>query len=128
MTSVEFLRKLHDMISLAEDSSTVPTVPKETDELHVEIENPQSEDGEVMVPPLQAELELMKKAVGVDSFYDSSSDNEKEPEVDIDATPAETNIEKVDQNIEINSDDTELNRIRQNAGLMLTVFHNSLLR
>lgn len=38
----------------------------------------QPEPDDVYLPPLQAKLELLKKAVGVDNVYDESNDQEDE--------------------------------------------------
>lgn len=37
---------------------------------------PEEETQETMVPPLQQELELLKKATGVDNMYDEPEDEE----------------------------------------------------
>jgi hypothetical protein len=42
----------------------------------VEVESPADVEGAVMVPPLQAKLELLKKSVGVENVYDECEPDE----------------------------------------------------
>lgn len=57
MTMAELLRKLADLI----DRSSAP-------------EPLDQEETNVMVPPLQTKIELLKKSVGVDNVYDQDED------------------------------------------------------
>lgn len=67
MKASEILRGLADLIDKASGSSTDQTTSE-----FVPIQQPRG-DGEtpVMVPPLQTKIELLKKAVDVDSIYDN---------------------------------------------------------
>jgi len=48
---------------------------KSTPELEpVDVKNADGTEADIMVPPLQAKLELLKKAVDVDSFYDGGEE------------------------------------------------------
>lgn len=58
----------------------------------------QNQPDDVMVPPMQLKLELLKKAVGVDNIYDDGADGDTE-ELESD-------------------DDSELARMKQLAALM----------
>ena len=84
----EFLKKLADLIDCvetsADESSNKPTDPNEQPP---------------MVPPLQQNIELLKKATGVESIYDDQ--------------PSE------------NTDNAELTRVKKNAGLPMVVAASS---
>lgn len=72
MTASEILRKLADMIDSA--SANVSMQPQAS--LNpVEVDHNDHSEGETMIYPLQQKLELLKKAVGVDSAFD---DHEEE--------------------------------------------------
>ena len=58
MDSAKFLRALADLISAAQESPTENII--------------KSDETPVMVPPLQQEIELMKKATNVDSVFDKT--------------------------------------------------------
>ena len=72
MKASEILRKLADKIDQMSDG------PEDagTNRLHpIEVDNTDhTEPGELMIPPLQAKLELLKKATGVESAYDDETD------------------------------------------------------
>lgn len=71
MKAAEILRSLADMIdqnSDSEQSSSVELTP-------VEVSNDEQCDSAVMITPLQAKLELLKKSTGVDNVYDTESDD-----------------------------------------------------
>ena len=62
MKTAEILRKLADLVNTIEsDGSEVAT-----------------DDTGVMVPPLQQQIELQKKEVGVDNVYDDQANNQDE--------------------------------------------------
>lgn len=73
MKASEILRGLADLIDKASGSSTDQTASEFTP-----IQQPRG-DGEtpVMVPPLQTKIELLKKAVDVDSVYDNCDDGDE---------------------------------------------------
>lgn len=67
MKAAEILRKLADLI----DQNDQPTQTSTVVELQpVEVDNVDNTETSTMVPPLQQKLELLKKAVGVDSQFD----------------------------------------------------------
>jgi hypothetical protein len=99
MKAAEILRKLADMIDQHSDAQSArPANSVQHAELApVEITIPNKTDPLVQcapLPPLQAKLELLKKATGVASYYD---DECEEPD--------------------------ELTRIKQNAGISPVVVH-----
>ena len=73
MRASEILRDLADLIDRASGSSTDQTTSKYTP-----VQQPNT-DGETpfMVPPLQAKIELLKKAVDVDNIYDNCEDGDE---------------------------------------------------
>jgi hypothetical protein len=75
MKMAEILRKLADIIdnNSAEDNSMSSTVHRMTP---VSVTLPGNDDSEVMVPPLQSKLELLKKSVGVENIYDEEDTDE----------------------------------------------------
>jgi hypothetical protein len=79
MKASEILRKLADVIDSAEGSEIAQ--PAEHPNVRVALapaEEPAAEQPQVavttFVPPLQAKIELLKKAVDVDSVYDQGGD------------------------------------------------------
>lgn len=64
MTMAEIIRQLMDKLEQINPSSDVD--PVEQDPEHVK--------QPMMIPPLQAKLELLKKAVGVKSIYDDEGE------------------------------------------------------
>ena len=104
MDAAKFLRALADLIAAAQD------MPEKSEEMV------KSDETDVMIPPLQQEIELMKKATNVESEFDKT-ENVEEPNNENDNT--------VD---EIGSDDNnELDIIKKNAGLGLGII-NSLTK
>lgn len=74
MKAAEILRKLADMIDTHSDdqvqaATTVELTP-------VDVDSTDNTELSTMVPPLQAKLELLKKAVDVDSHYDQDDELE----------------------------------------------------
>lgn len=92
MNIAEILRKLADVVDGAEGgerpTNSVPHAELEP----VEADNTDNTETTVIIPPLQAKLELMKKSMGMDSAYDE-------------ATPCDS------------AEDAELELIKQRAGV-----------
>ena len=57
MKAAEFLRKLADALAVIEDDSVSDAQPEQ----------------DVMVPPLQQKIEILKKSQGIDNIYNDSS-------------------------------------------------------
>jgi hypothetical protein len=81
MRASEILRKLADVIDSAEGQETAPQAPAQHPNVRVALapaEQPAAEQPQIavttFVPPLQAKIELLKKAVDVDSIYDQGGD------------------------------------------------------
>jgi hypothetical protein len=82
MRASEILRKLADVIDSADGSDAVQTAPQVAHpNVRVALapaEQPSAEQPQIavttFVPPLQAKIELLKKAVDVDSIYDQGGD------------------------------------------------------
>lgn len=81
MRASEILRKLADVIDSAEGSEVAPQTPAQHPNVRVALAPPQQPSAEqpqtavtTFVPPLQAKIELLKKAVDVDSVYDDGGD------------------------------------------------------
>lgn len=95
MKAAEILRKLADLIDgqsqEADSTQVVGLAP-------VEVDNTDNTETTTMVPPLQAKLELLKKAVDVDSHYDE-------------ATPCDS------------AEDAELALMKQRAGIPVVAVH-----
>jgi hypothetical protein len=96
MKAAEILRKLADMIDQHSDAQSArPANSVQHAKLApVEITIPDETELTTMLPPLQAKLEILKKATGIESYYD---DECEEPD--------------------------ELTRIKQNAGISPVVVH-----
>ena len=80
MKAAEILRKLADMIDTHSDQETATPVNGLEP---VEVDNTDNTETTVMVPPLQAKLELLKKATGVDSHYDEPCDSAEDAELEL---------------------------------------------
>jgi hypothetical protein len=83
MRASEILRKLADVIDSAEGGETTQPEPHRAHHPNVRValapaEEPAAEQPQTaittFVPPLQAKIELLKKAVDVDSIYDQGGD------------------------------------------------------
>jgi hypothetical protein len=81
MRASEILRKLADVIDSAEGGEVEPQAPAQHSNVRVALapaEQPAAEQPQIavttFVPPLQAKIELLKKAVDVDSIYDQGGD------------------------------------------------------
>ena len=74
MNIAEILRKLADVVD-QNSGSERPTNSVPHAELEpVEADNTDHTETTVIIPPLQAKLELLKKSVGVDNAYDSDEE------------------------------------------------------
>jgi hypothetical protein len=70
MKAAEILRKLADLIDQhGDEPQSTPAVELAP----VEVDNTDNTELSTMVPPLQAKLELLKKATGVESHYDEAT-------------------------------------------------------
>jgi hypothetical protein len=77
MKASEILRGLSDMIAQAEQGNAGAAGAHRL--TPVDVDNTDHTDDAVMVPPLQQKQELLKKAAGVDSFYDDPASCESDP-------------------------------------------------
>ena len=76
MKASEILRKLADMIDTHSDEGSIAspeTTVQHAELAPVEVDNTDNTETSIMVPPLQAKLELLKKATGVESHYDEET-------------------------------------------------------
>lgn len=79
MKAAEILRKLADVIDQNSDQEPQPTTVSEL--IPVDVDNSDNTETTTMVPPLQAKLELLKKATGVENHYDNAEcDCDDEPD------------------------------------------------
>jgi hypothetical protein len=72
MKMSDILRKLADVVdaeSVSANSTASRTRP-------VDVESPKDVEGAVMVPPLQAKLEILKKSEGLPNVYDEDESDE----------------------------------------------------
>jgi hypothetical protein len=82
MKASEILRKLADVID-GQETAAVNSGKHNRNTLEpVEVDNVDHTDDAVMIAPLQQKIELLKKAVGVDSIYNEPCDTESD-EMDI---------------------------------------------
>lgn len=78
MKAAEILRKLADLIdSQGDEPQAVPAAELAP----VEVDNTDNTEPTTMVPPLQAKLELLKKASGVENHYDTPCDSAEDAEL-----------------------------------------------
>lgn len=84
---------LRNMIDALDQQSTVDDT----------VAAPEAEK-QIMIPPLQTKLELLKKVTGVESEYDDCSDDE----------------ESLSNSMQTASPEDELNRIKQLAGIHIS--------
>ena len=82
MKASEILRKLADVID-SQETAAVNSGEHNRNTLEpVEVDNIDHTEAHTFVAPLQQKIELLKKAVGVDSFYDEPCDADSD-EMDI---------------------------------------------
>lgn len=72
MKASEILRKLADVIDSQEQARPMQSAQLDS----VDVDTNDHTDTATMVPPLQQKLELLKKAAGVDSYFDDDDDDE----------------------------------------------------
>lgn len=83
MNIAEILRKLADVVDGAEPGEDRPTNSVQHAELApVEVDNTDNTETTTFVAPLQAKIELLKKATGVESHFDSA-EGQQPDELDI---------------------------------------------
>jgi hypothetical protein len=92
MKTAEILRKLADMIDQQGNVDRPEKSVAHAELAPVAVDNTDNTETTVMVAPLQAKIELLKKATGVESHYD-------------DATPCDS------------AEDAELALMKQRAGI-----------
>ena len=77
MKMADILRNLADLLDQTQDGNDGADLSNNRTQNRldaVQVDEPELDDNPVMVPPLQAKLELLKKATGVDNVYDSGND------------------------------------------------------
>jgi hypothetical protein len=72
MKMSDILRKLADVV----DTQSMPTNSTVRRTKPVAVEKPEDVEGAVMVPPLQAKLEILKKSEGIPNVYDEDESDE----------------------------------------------------
>jgi hypothetical protein len=82
MTAQELLRALVDLID-KNSKSDQPVNTNNAELTPVEVDHTDQTVTTTMVPPLQVKMELLKKAVGVDSIYDTDEPSDNADELDI---------------------------------------------
>jgi hypothetical protein len=75
MNIAEILRGLADKIASVEQGASIGVHRLAP----VEVDNTDHTDDAVMITPLQQKQELLKKAAGVESFYDEEDTEESDP-------------------------------------------------
>jgi hypothetical protein len=78
MKMADILRDLADLLDQNQETDPEQQSAQDT----VEPDNTELDPNPVMVPPLQAKLELLKKATGVASQFDKESDAGQPDELD----------------------------------------------
>jgi hypothetical protein len=73
MNIAEILRKLADTVDGVESADRPENSVQHAELAPVEVDNTDNTETTVMVAPLQAKLELLKKATGVESHYDEAT-------------------------------------------------------
>jgi len=76
MKMSEILRSLSDKLASIEQGQDQPQTNKSMGGTPVATLEPKLDDEPVMVPPLQAKLEILKKSEGIPSIYDQQGNNE----------------------------------------------------
>ena len=82
MTTQELLRALAELIDRNSQPNQAAS-PNKAVLAPVEVDNTDQTVTTTMVPPLQLKMELLKKAVGVDSIYDTDEPLDNADELDI---------------------------------------------
>ena len=79
MKMADLLHSIADMLDHAEGGAeqvSAVEIPKGHHPKVVDVDHTDGAESNVMLPPLQAKLELLKKSVGVDNAYDSGEGDE----------------------------------------------------
>jgi hypothetical protein len=78
MKMAELLRQLADRLDSIDQGNTDFMSSNSTMNriTPVSVEKPEDDEVDVMVPPLQSKLELLKKSVGVENVYDEDDTDE----------------------------------------------------
>ena len=77
MKMADLLHSIADMLDHAEGGAeqvSAVEIPQGHHPKVVDVDHTDGAESNVMLPPLQAKLELLKKSVGVDNAYDSGND------------------------------------------------------
>jgi hypothetical protein len=69
MKMAEILRKIADLMDQDSDQNRLEPV---------DVDTPDDEEQPVMVPPLQAKLEILKKSEGIPNVYDEGGEEQDE--------------------------------------------------
>ena len=79
MKASEILQGLAELLAGIEQDQSQEVVqqPNKAELVAVQVDNTDNTEAGVFVPPLQAKLELLKKAVNVDSIYDQGGADEQ---------------------------------------------------
>lgn len=76
MRAAEFLKSLIDQAQQAQQSGVTINIGTINIDTPKEAPEPESDETEVMVPPLQQKIELLKKNAGLDNVYDQQADED----------------------------------------------------
>lgn len=105
MKMSDILRDLADLIDQKQQGSQGADMSQNSTQQRmnpVEPTEPELDDNPIMVPPLQQKVELLKKSVGVDNFFDKDTEaNSTQP--------------------------TDLDRMKKMAGIMVSSEDNDIL-
>lgn len=94
MKASEILRKLADVIDSQETAAANAGEHNRGTMEPVEVDNTDHTEGYTFVAPLQQKLELLKKAVGVESVYDDACEACGQTPCGCDSTDSEMDIMK----------------------------------
>jgi hypothetical protein len=79
MKMADILRNLADLLDQTQDGNDGADLPNNRTQNRldaVQVDEPELDDNLVMVPPLQAKLEILKKSEGLPNVYDGEGDDE----------------------------------------------------
>jgi len=80
MKLADIMRDIADLIDqkMGQESGSDPAAASATQQrmTPAEVEKPEDVEGAVMVPPLQAKLEILKKSEGIPNVYDEQGSDE----------------------------------------------------
>jgi len=119
--------KITDLIGSMEElfgkSSHGPAVVSVSNRPDIQLASPQLEDTadqETMVPPLQQKIELLKKAVDVDNYYDEDNADAKSGSRSLNLTlnvPRGQSSTKIELTLNNPDEIDELDKIKKIAGI-----------